>query len=120
MMKNKISLGCNYAGYDFGAHYIDSQCFDGVLYDMDACDESGNLYEPLQYIPCPRCNTQAWLDNFRSEFIEDGISHGLNGKPFNKIRTVRIPDEIRNSPGLLRKIPRLLRRGYYYGLKNQH
>lgn len=120
MMKNKVALGCNYAGYDFGAHYIDSQCFDGVLYDMDACDEGGNLYEPLQYIPCPRCNTQAWLDNFRSEFIEDGISHGLNGKPFNKIRTVHIPDEIRNSPGLLRKINRLLRRGYYYGLKNQH
>ncbi len=119
MMKNKAALGCNYAGHDFGAHYPDSQCIDGVLWDMDACDGNGNLYEPMTYIPCPKCNTQAWLDNFRWEFINDGACAGSDGESFNKIRTVPIPAAIRNSPGAFKKINRWLKRGYYWGLKNK-
>lgn len=32
-MKKKIQVACDYQGYDFGAHYIDSQCIDGYLWD---------------------------------------------------------------------------------------
>lgn len=48
---------CNYQGYEFGAgSYPDSVCIDGKLYDADACDDEGNLYEPGEDIPCPMCN----------------------------------------------------------------
>ncbi|WP_341268760.1 hypothetical protein [Morganella morganii] len=116
-MKSKAVLGCNYAGYEFGAHYPDSQCIDGVLWDMDACDGSGNLYEPMTYIPCPKCNTQAWLDNFRWEFINDGACAGSDGAPFNKIRTVPIPAAIRNVPGAFKKDYPLAKTRLLLGIK---
>lgn len=48
---------CNYQGYEFGAGcYPDSVCIDGKLYDADACDDEGNLYEPKEDIPCPMCH----------------------------------------------------------------
>lgn len=48
---------CNYSGYEFGAgSYPDSVCIDGKLYDADACDDEGNLYEPGEDIPCPMCD----------------------------------------------------------------
>lgn len=37
--------GCGYEGSDFGASYPDSKCFGGRLYDLDNCDDEGNLYE---------------------------------------------------------------------------
>lgn len=47
---------CNYQGYEFGAgSYPDSVCIEGRLYDADACDNEGNLYEPDDDIPCPMC-----------------------------------------------------------------
>ena len=50
-------MSCNYEGKDYGAGYIDAQCIDGYLYDLDNCDENGNLYEDDSNIPCPKCNT---------------------------------------------------------------
>lgn len=48
---------CNYMGYEFGAgRYPDSVCIDGKLYDADNCDDSGNLYDPGEDIPCPMCH----------------------------------------------------------------
>ena len=47
---------CNYQGYEFGARYPDSVCIDGKLYDADNCDGEGNLYEPVEDIPCPMCH----------------------------------------------------------------
>ena len=32
----------------FGASYPDACCIDGYLYDMDDCDDYGNMYELLQ------------------------------------------------------------------------
>ncbi|WP_273803554.1 hypothetical protein [Providencia rettgeri] len=119
-MKNKVQVACDYQGYDFGAHYIDSQCIDGYLWDLDACDGSGNLYEPLETIPCPKCNADAWLENYRWLFISDGANHGSTGLPFSKIGCLYINDEIRARPGAVKKIYRWLKRGYYYGLKNRH
>ena len=51
-----LPSSCGYQGYEFGAAYPDSQCFGGRLYDMDNCDDSGNVYEPTDYIPCPMCH----------------------------------------------------------------
>jgi hypothetical protein len=31
-------------------------CLGGRLFDADACDDSGNLYEPTEDIPCPICH----------------------------------------------------------------
>lgn len=61
---------CNYQGYEFGAgRYPDSVCIDGRLYDADACDDDGNLYEPVEDIPCPMCHPrkaiQYWTDQNR-------------------------------------------------------
>lgn len=28
----------------FGAHYPDARCINGYLWDLDRCDEDGNLY----------------------------------------------------------------------------
>lgn len=49
---------CGYQGYEFGASYPDSICVDGQLYDADNCDDEGNLYEPLEDVPCPMCREE--------------------------------------------------------------
>ena len=62
-MAKKLPPGCGYMGKDFGAPYIDSQCFGGKLYDLDD-GEDGLINEPCEYIPCPQCKPaehQAWL-----------------------------------------------------------
>lgn len=33
---SKKKLGCDYYGNEFGAHYLDSTCIDGYLWDMDS------------------------------------------------------------------------------------
>lgn len=68
--------GCGYMGYEFGAGYIDSQCFGGRLYDLDDCDEYQNLYEPAEHLDCPNCQTEAWLER-QAEEIRQGI-HGFD------------------------------------------
>lgn len=57
-----LPAGCGYQGYEFGASYPDSQCFGGRLYDMDNCDGDGNLYEPIEYIPCPMCHPKKYVE----------------------------------------------------------
>lgn len=49
---------CNYQGYEFGAHYPDSVCIDGVLFDADYCDSNGNLYDREEDVPCPMCRRE--------------------------------------------------------------
>lgn len=46
----------------WGAHYPDACCVDGKLYDLDRCDENGNLYEPIDDIPCPFCQTEEFIE----------------------------------------------------------
>ena len=64
--------GCGYMGHEFGARYLDSQCFGGQLYDLDNCDDSGNLYEPGEYIACPQCHMEEWLEGL-AEDVRSGI-----------------------------------------------
>lgn len=72
-------LGCDYTGYDFGAGYIDSCCFDGYLWDMDDCDDNGNLYEPSELKPCPKCNHDEWLDECEDEIEDMGFNAFCDG-----------------------------------------
>lgn len=53
----------------FGANYPDACCINGVLYDLDKCDNNGNLYIPTEEIPCPFCKTEEFIkyDPFSKE-----------------------------------------------------
>ncbi|MCB6146742.1 hypothetical protein LHK12_22295 [Providencia rettgeri] len=53
----------------------------------------------METIPCPKCNSDAWLKNYRWLFINDGANHGCTGLPFNKIGRLYINEEIRAKPG---------------------
>jgi len=48
----------------FGAKYPDARCIDGQLYDLDKCDDKGNLYEMGEYWPCPFCNTREFVKTY--------------------------------------------------------
>ena len=63
----------------WGATYPDACCVDGTLYDLDKCDQNGNLYEPMDDIPCPFCKPEDFIecdpfnkaDNICEELMED-------------------------------------------------
>lgn len=50
----------------FCASYIDTECIDGYLHDLDNCDEHGNIYEQYD-IPCPFCKPKD-----HNEYVFDG------------------------------------------------
>lgn len=82
--------GCGYTGKHFGAAYDDAQCFGGILYDLDACDSHGNLYEPLEQVPCPKCRHTAWLATFEEPTIGEGYEAASCGGP--KVNPYEVPD----------------------------
>lgn len=47
----------------FGASYPDARCIDGRLYDLDNCDNNGDLYEPGEYAPCPFCRPKDFMES---------------------------------------------------------
>ena len=65
----------------FGARYPDATCIDGYLYDMDDCDDHGNLYEPAEQFPCPFCNwdefKEKWGENAEEYF--EHIKESIDG-----------------------------------------
>lgn len=73
-------LGCDYVGSDFGASYLDTCCIGGQLYDMDNCDDDGNLFEPLEFLPCPKCNHKAWVEDKKENLVERGWIDAEDGK----------------------------------------
>lgn len=52
----------------FGATYPDATCIDGFLWDLDKCNEDGSLYGGGE-IPCPCCNTEAYIDYFDGDDV---------------------------------------------------
>ena len=72
-----LPAGCGYMGHEFGARYLDSQCFGGQLYDLDNGD-GGLLYEPGEYLPCPNCRMEEWLER-EAKDVGSGI-HGISGR----------------------------------------
>ncbi|EMY6817431.1 hypothetical protein ABCL21_004449 [Vibrio parahaemolyticus] len=77
---------CDYQGYDFGAHYPDSCCIDGYLWDLDSGgrDENGDTYlDSGGDIPCPKCNLKQRIKYLSEEINEDGycsLDHPLTTK----------------------------------------
>lgn len=95
-MKGELFV-CDYQGYEFGAHYPDSVCIDGYLWDADSGDASddGWVYTNGGELPCPQCNRAAWLDRVGDQCREDAAIAGYDFKwPFN-------------SPMLMKDAPRL-------------
>lgn len=121
--------GCGYEGYEFGGGYIDSVCIDGTLWDLDSCDDDGNLISGGA-IPCRKCNTAKWvaylIDDFASTIhngahsgamlVEQAIAAGLDE---NRAVTLALLTEIepfvaldwpdRENPDLSRLRPSLRR-----------
>lgn len=59
MEENKSINQCPEFPY-FGARYPDATCIDGRLFDLDQCDENGNLYD-IEGPPCPFCKTEDFI-----------------------------------------------------------
>jgi hypothetical protein len=55
------ALGCSFEGPAFGAAYPDGTCIDGYLWDLDSCDEPGGALQNGGDMPCPHCNSRAYL-----------------------------------------------------------
>lgn len=66
-MSNENKLGCSFEGPMFGAVYPDATCIDGYLWDLDSCDDDGNLCGGAP-APCPHCNTREYLDYLDKRF----------------------------------------------------
>ncbi len=111
-MKNRTRYTCNYGSHRTG------KCVGGLLY----IDNHSDYYDYSDDVmPCPACNAKEWLKKYRGEYIDDGINCGKKRKQLNtKEYASCIPNEIKDNQGAVRKIYRWLKRGYYYGLKNQH
>jgi hypothetical protein len=80
-MSKKLDRNCGYQGHEFGATYPDSVCFNGQLFHADDCDDRGNLFEPLEHIPCPECNHAAWLEYWRESIENEGTVAANKGLP---------------------------------------
>lgn len=57
---------CDYTGHEFGAHYPDSVCIDGFLWDADSGDEGGLTHGGDW--ACPRCNTERFISDAAEEY----------------------------------------------------
>lgn len=67
----------------FGANYPDAGCIDGMLHDLDNCDENGNLYRMDEEHPCPFCNREKFIEHhltFHSREYIDGWIETLEQK----------------------------------------
>lgn len=93
----ELPNGCGYMGRDFGASYIDSECFGGQLYDLDN-GEQGVLYEPMEYLPCPQCRHEEWLKGVLGECGDDGYAaheDGLPRTPPYAKKKLKYPDDLK-------------------------
>lgn len=108
---------CGYQGYEFGAHYPDSLCVGGHLWDADSGDEMG--MDKGGDIPCPKCNRAEWLAYYRDEIIECGFEEAERKRGPRTVKYGGYPELIRGDKKAMRKIKRWLRRGWYRGRKYQ-
>lgn len=63
----------------FGARYPDACCIDGYLWDLDSCQDEGDItcLTSGGDDPCPVCNTKNYIKNFidNEEKIADIKAH---------------------------------------------
>jgi hypothetical protein len=79
------SLGCDYQGHEFGAHYPDSVCIEGYLWDADSGDADGLANGGD--LPCPQCNHSVWRDYHADNYFSDGYERAANWQwPIRKSR----------------------------------
>lgn len=108
-------MSCGYQGYEFVAHYPDSICCDGFLWDADSGD--GKWLSHGGDLPCPGCNVFTWMAYHRDDLIESGMQLAYDGKSPHKLKYGGVPEEIKAHPGLLKTIKRYVWRGWYSGRK---
>jgi hypothetical protein len=88
---------CDYQGYEFGARYPDSVCYEGRLLDADNCDNEGNLYDQDEDIPCPICRraeaVKWWASGFSGGTYKQRLkdARGLVADIINNRKTGRFP-----------------------------
>lgn len=79
------ACGCAYQGHEFGAHYLDSVCIEGYLWDADsgdaASDGDGWVYTNGGEAPCPHCNHEQWLAGALEELEDRGFNDQSTGVP---------------------------------------
>lgn len=88
LLKQTVQLrddasGCAYQGYEFGAHYPDSVCIEGMLYDADSGEPAGDAgwnYTNGGDIPCPHCNHTAWALSALDDLEGNGYDAASDGK----------------------------------------
>ena len=75
--------GCDYQGHEFGAHYLDSVCIEGYLWDADSgeADGDGWRYDHGGDLPCPHCNHAVWLAGAAEEVEDQGFNDQSEGRP---------------------------------------
>ncbi|STR40535.1 Uncharacterised protein [Klebsiella michiganensis] len=86
-------MSCGYQGYEFGAHYPDSLCCDGYLWDCDAY-EDGMLTNGGD-IPCPVCNRKQWLAFYRDHIIECGMMQSERKRGPKTVKYGGFPEPVR-------------------------
>lgn len=74
---DRAPTGCGHEGRYFGAVYPDGVCCDGHMWDLDSCDEPGGSLSSGGDLPCPSCNTRAYLayvlQDIRDDICEPGF-----------------------------------------------
>lgn len=98
-------MSCNYQGYEFGANYPDSVCINGRLFDADDCDDEGNLYEPVENIPCPICHPKKslhyWTERHRNSGLPEKEAADKARAFVNHIRSTYGFIDVMNQRGFL-------------------
>lgn len=106
---------CGYQGYEFGAHYPDSICCEGFLWDADAFEDGMLTYGGE--IPCPVCNRAEWIRHYREEIIECGAEQSGRSRGPRTVKYGGYPYPVRGDAAAMNTIRRWLRRGWYQGRK---
>lgn len=90
---------CDFHEPYFGASYPDACCIEGMLWDLDSCDEPGGGLTKGGDEPCPQCNHEAFMDRVAESKEEEGYCDGWDRKPreykHSKLRHEQQGDEER-------------------------
>jgi len=113
----KVLDDCGYQGYEFGAHYPDSICCEGYLWDADSGFD-GYLNNGGD-IPCPQCNCAEWLAYYRDNIMEIGEEQGYENDTPKTVMYGGFPEPVRSDIDAMRKARRWIKRGWYRGRKER-
>ena len=72
---------CNFTAPYFGASYPDACCINGLLWDLDSCDEPGGGLTSGGDHACPQCNHEAFMVDVVDGKEEEGYCEGWDRNP---------------------------------------